>query len=161
MGYGSVKKRILIIHNVRSAHNVGSLFRTADGAGVEHIYCVGITPRPIDEFGRVNKEIAKTALGAEGSVPWTHEKSCATLVHRVHKDGVTVIALEQSKKSEPLLSLKIPERWALVVGNEVDGIPSRDSAKCDIVADLPMRGVKESLNVSVAAGIALYYLSAC
>lgn len=162
---------ILIIHNVRSAHNVGSLFRTADGAGVGTIYLTGYTPRPA-KVGRLvlsaaEKELHKTALGAEGVVSWQYQRSLPTLVKKLRQSQVYLIALEQSKQSIDYrdLAAELPRgsrvsqsSWALLVGNEVTGLLPRELALADIIIDLPMRGEKESLNVSVAAGIALYHL---
>ncbi len=163
---------ILVIPNIRSAHNVGSLFRTADGAGVSKIYLCGYTPIPIDKFGRLGKpqkEIAKTALGAEKSIPYEYLPTLKQTVAKLKKDGVTVIGLEQdekalkmgSRRDEDLLKniLKQSHKIALVVGEEVDGMTKADLKLMDHVIELPMKGQKESLNVSVAGGIAMYFLS--
>lgn len=156
---------ILILDNLRSAHNVGSLFRTADGAGVEQIYLVGITPVPA-EPGRLylslaEKALKKTSLGAEQAVPWKYVKSLPTLIRRLQKEGVEVAALEQSPDSI-LHQTWRPKRSAvaLIVGNEVDGVNERILKRCDVILEIPMHGMKNSLNVSVAGGIALYHLSA-
>lgn len=148
-----------MIDNVRSAHNVGSLFRTSDAAGVSHIYCVGYTPTPFDKFARPQKDIAKTALGAETSLPWTHKDDMQTLVTQLTAEGFSVVALEQSPHALDYRSLpRQIKKIALVVGNEVGGITSETLSLCDYCIEIPMRGQKESLNVSVAAGIALYAL---
>ena len=152
-------KSILVLDNLRSSHNVGSCFRTADGVGVDFMYLVGITPLPHDSFGRSNKEIAKTALGAEKTVLWKHVASLATLIKKLKKEGVCVFALEQSAVSQNIKTVQLKQQWALIVGNEVTGIESKYLTQCDGVLELPMRGTKESLNVSVAAGIALYQLA--
>lgn len=152
----SIPQKILILLDIRSAQNVGSLFRTADAAGIEMIYLVGITPAPLDRFGRPVGEIAKTALGAEQSVSWKQVKSIAALLRTLQKDDVQIIAIEQSATSVDYKKVKPQLPVAIMVGNEVEGIPQKVLAKCDIVAQIPMRGKKESLNVSVAGGIALF-----
>jgi 23S rRNA (guanosine2251-2'-O)-methyltransferase len=147
---------ILILDSIRSAQNVGSLFRTADAAGISNIYLVGITPLPVDQFNRPQKEIAKTALGAEKTISWTHAKTIAPLLKKIKKDGYTIIAIEQSKNSVDYKKIKPNGNTAFLLGNEVDGVSPKTLALCDIVAEIPMNGKKESLNVSVAGGIALF-----
>ncbi len=149
---------ILIIHNVRSAHNVGSMFRTADAAGVSKVYLTGYTPSPIDRFKRPQKEIAKTALGAELTMPWEVHAPIEEVIHALQKNGVFVVALEQDISAVDYRSLPHTEKVALIVGNEVEGIESETLALCDQIIHIPMHGTKESLNVSVAAGIALFQL---
>lgn len=146
---------LLILHNIRSEENVGSMFRTADAFGVEKIFLTGYTPAPIDRFKRPVSKIAKTALGAEKSVPW-EKGEIPELVQGLKKDGVRVVALEQDGRAVPLSDYKPPEKWALVVGNEVTGLDPETLALTDDVIEIPMLGAKESLNVAVAAGIALY-----
>jgi len=148
----------LILHDIRSVHNVGSIFRTADGAGASKIYLSGYTPGPIDRFGRKVSAFSKVSLGAEDSVPW-EKRDIQELIQELKQSGVQIIALEQSENSVPLLEFDPPERVALIVGNEVDGVPGEVLALCDAVVEIPMRGEKESLNVSVATGIALYILT--
>ncbi|MBI5742472.1 MAG: TrmH family RNA methyltransferase [Candidatus Niyogibacteria bacterium] len=153
----------LIAHNIRSLHNVGSLFRTADGAGVGKIYLTGYTGAPVDKFKRPQKEVAKVALGAELSIPWEKTKDLGRLIARLKKDGVFVIALEQSPQSISIFSnfhiSKLKNApIALVVGNEVRGISPTLVKQCDLALQIPMFGQKESLNVVVAAGIALFKL---
>ncbi len=159
---------ILILDNLRSAHNVGALFRSADGAGVACIYLVGITPAPAkaDQLYRTlaEKTLAKTALGAECSVPWSSVKSFARLAARLQSDGYELIALEEGDGVAAVdyrdWQPKSGRRPALIVGNEVEGIKSKTLALADTIIRLPMRGLKRSLNVSVAGSIALYHLSA-
>ena len=151
------KKEIFVIcHNIRSRHNVGSIFRTADAAGVAKIFLAGYTPAPVDRFGRTNKEIAKTALGAEKVVVWECAKKVQKLLARLKKEKVFLVAVEQHPHA--INYKKIPRRKniAFVFGNEVTGIPEKILAQCNCVAEIPMRGTKESLNVAVAAGIVLY-----
>ena len=147
---------VLILLNIRSAENVGAIFRTADAAGIKHIYLVGITPAPLDRFQRPRKDIAKSALGAELSVPWQLVKTVTPLLTKFKKEGRTMIAIEQSPTSVDYKKVKAVENAVFILGNEVEGVPKAVLAKCDIVAEIPMRGMKESLNVSVAAGIAVY-----
>lgn len=152
---------ILILDNIRSAHNVGSLFRTADAVGVSDIFLCGVTPDPVDRFGRDRSDVAKIALGAEKSVRWVHFESTKKAVEHVLKEGCTVVALEQSDKSEDysLIAKKVlSEKVALVVGEETQGLSTEILDLVDCVAEIPMYGEKESLNVSVAAGIMLYAL---
>ena len=148
-------------------HNVGSLFRTADGAGFTKIYLCGITPTPTDRFKNIRQDFSKVSLGAERSVAWEYIEDVAELVRMLKKDGWTIFALEQSERSVPLMPLDTRilqyaggQRVALIVGNEIGGI-SRDVLDlADVVVDIPMLGSKESLNVAVAFGIAAYVLAA-
>ncbi len=149
-------RRIVILHNIRSTHNVGSIFRTADGAGVDEIYLTGYTPLPIDRFGRVQKDIAKTALGAEKAIRWKYIKSPAALIEQLKKEGVQMIAVEQSKDAIAYTRVRVAGKSAILLGNEVRGVSPALLKRCDVVAEIPMQGMKESLNVSVAAGIALF-----
>ena len=146
----------LILDNIRSAHNVGAIFRTADAVGVAKIFLVGTTPCPIDRFGRTRKEIAKTALGAEKTMAWEWRRDFPTLTRELKKTGFKIIAVEQNKKSVDYKKIKSAKKMALVFGGEVLGISPAHQKICDIIAEIPVRGKKESLNVSVAAGIALF-----
>lgn len=154
-----MKKIVLILHNIRSTYNVGAIFRTADGAGVSHVYLSGYTPLPVDQFNRPRKDIAKTALGAELSVSWSASKNVSSLIMRLKKEGYTIVGLEQDERSVDYCSASKSKKTALLVGNEVRGISPQLREKCDTLIEIPMRGEKESLNVSVAAGIALYALA--
>jgi tRNA G18 (ribose-2'-O)-methylase SpoU len=152
------KETILILEDIRSTHNVGSFFRTADAAGVTHIYLVGCTPTPIDKFNRKRSDIAKTALGAEDTIPWTYIKTITPLIKKLQKSGVSVVALEQSPESIDYKKVKAKGAIALIVGNEVTGVSKKALTYADVIAEIPMKGNKESLNVSVAGGIALFRL---
>ena len=152
------KELILILPDIRSAENVGAMFRTADAAGVSKIYLNGYTPCPIDRFGRARKDIAKASLGAEDSMPWEYVKSSVTLIKKSKKEGYSIVGLEQDAKSINYRKFKMPNKCALIVGNEVLGVDKKIKTLCDVFIEIPMRGVKESLNVSVATGIALYEL---
>jgi 23S rRNA (guanosine2251-2'-O)-methyltransferase len=148
---------VLILPDIRSALNVGAILRTADAVGVEKVYLTGYTPRPTDSFGRVQKDIAKSALGAETWVPWEYKKTLVPLVRTLKKQGFTVIALEQDKKSVDYRKINISKlKVAIILGPEVTGLSRAALNECDIIAEIPMHGKKESLNVSVAAGVALF-----
>jgi len=151
-----MRTTFLILHNIRSVHNVGAIFRTADAAGVDKIFLTGYTPTPVDRFGRARTDLKKTALGAEKSVAWKYEKDLSPLLKKLKMEGYEIIAMEQSKNSVDYKKIKVKEKIAIVVGNEVDGLSEEILTDCDIVAEIKMRGGKESLNVSVATGIALF-----
>ena len=136
------KEYTLILHNVRSAHNVGAIFRTADAAGINKIYLTGYTPAPVDRFGKPRPDIAKTALGAETAIFWEYRKTLAPVLRLLRKEHTSLIAIEQSPRSEDYKKVKVPPRAAFIVGNEVRGLSPRLLAQCDIVAEIPMRGKK-------------------
>ena len=146
----------LILHNLRSVHNVGSIFRTADAAGVTKIYLVGCTPTPIDRFGRVRKDMAKVALGAETSMPWEYCRQINVLLRALRAQKLSIVAVEQDKHSVDYRTFKPKKAVAFILGNEVTGIPKGVLALCDTIVEIPMHGKKESLNVSVSAGIVLF-----
>jgi len=143
---------VVVCDNLRSRFNVGAIFRTSDGAGVEKIYLCGITPAP------PHSRIAKVALGAEQSVPWEKCAKILPLLKRLHREGFYIIALEQTKKSIPYYRLKTKRPIALVVGPETTGLRSAVIRAASRAIEIPMLGKKESLNVSVAFGIAAYHL---
>jgi 23S rRNA (guanosine2251-2'-O)-methyltransferase len=157
----------LMVHNVRSAHNVGSLLRTADGLGVERVYLAGYTPYPLsgsDErlphiAARVTKQIHKTALGAEDSVGWTRINDTAKCLKALKSRGYTVAVLEQTPEAIELSQSESAEKIVLVVGNEISGVDGSILEAADVHLQIPMRGQKESFNVAVAAAIALYHLT--
>lgn len=151
-----VQTSILILENIRSAQNVGALFRTADAAGVSKIYLVGYTPDPVDRFLRPRSDIAKAALGAEKTIPWEHAKTISPLLKKLAKDGFQIISIEQSETSLDYKKIKTTEKVAFILGNEVDGVSKTALANSHHIAEIPMKGEKESLNVSVAGGIALF-----
>lgn len=142
----------LILHNIRSAYNVGSIFRTANGAGVTKIFLCGITPAP------THPKIAKVALGAEKTVPWEYHKQTWRLLEKLRKTGIQIVALEQAPDSIDYRKFKPKFPLALVVGNEVTGLNKIILSYTDRIIEIPMYGKKESLNVSVSVGIALYQL---
>ena len=151
----------LVLHNIRSAENVGSMFRTADAFGVKKIFLTGYTPSPLDRFKRPVSKIAKAALGAEKSVAW-EAGDIGEVLAKLKKDKVRIIGLEQDPRAITLSNyVRDPglEQWGLVVGNEVEGVEKEVLAQCDDIVEIPMLGKKESLNVAVAAGVALYVLT--
>ncbi len=152
----SKKEISVLLHNIRSNHNVGSIFRTADALGVTKIYLSGYTPTPMDKFGRNRKDIAKVALGAEKSLDWEYLEDPEKTIKNLKKSGVMVVGVEQAKNSIDYKKVKINYPALFIMGNEVDGIEKKILKLCDIVAEIPMRGDKESLNVSVAFGVALF-----
>lgn len=156
---------IVIAHNIRSTHNVGAIFRTADGFGVTKIILSGYTPYPRIEHDtrlphisdKMTAQIHKTALNAETIVPFEYR---ATLdVEEVKNEGYKLVALEQAENSIPLNEYVPPEKIALLIGEEVHGIEPELLHQCEAIIEIPMRGQKESFNVSVATGIALYALT--
>ncbi len=152
-------KIAVLLHNIRSAHNVGSIFRTADAAGVSKIYLSGYSPIPTDRFGRIQKDIAKTALGAERSVPWEYSKTPDSIIRRLSGDGWGIVGVEQDARATDYRSYTLTEPTLILFGNEVRGLSPTLRKRCDTLLEIPMRGSKESLNVSVAAGIILFSLA--
>ncbi|MEK7583095.1 MAG: TrmH family RNA methyltransferase [Patescibacteria group bacterium] len=138
----------LILHNVRSAYNVGSIFRTADAAGVEKIFLCGYTPTPA----------TKTALGAEATVPWEHHAQTWRLLKELKRQDIHIVALEQYQYSTDLFRYTPKFPMALLVGHERKGLSKTMLHLVDDIVEIPMHGAKESLNVAVATGIAVYYL---
>ncbi len=153
---------IVVLDNIRSAHNVGSIFRTADAFGIEKIYLCGVTPGPRDRFGRPNTKVTKVSLGAEQTVPFEHVTDAPSGIDILKRQNYFVIALEQDARAQTpervIASVQHEERVAIVLGNEVEGLPPVVLDAVDIIMEIPMRGAKESLNVSVAFGIAAYVL---
>ena len=156
----SIKRKqetVIFLCDVRSAQNAGAIMRTADAVGVSEVIFGGYTPGPLDRFGRERKEFTKASLGAEHTIAWKQEKNCAVALKRLKKEGVYIIAVEQSKKSVDYKKIAPPRgHVAVVFGNEVSGLPRNILSLADVVAEIPMRGKKESLNVSVSAGIVLF-----
>ncbi|KKS04594.1 MAG: tRNA/rRNA methyltransferase [Candidatus Nomurabacteria bacterium GW2011_GWA2_41_25] len=155
-GSGGSRENIIILHNIRSVSNVGAMFRTADAAGINKIYLTGYTPAPLDRFGRKREDLAKSALGAEEYVNWEAKKNLPALMRSLRREKYQIIAIEQDKKSVDYKKIKLKQKNVFIFGAEVTGIPKDILKKCDIIAEIPMRGKKESLNVSVALGIALF-----
>jgi len=157
---------ILIAHNLRSSHNVGSLLRTAEGLGVKKVILCGYTPYPLHANDdrlphiaqKVNKQITKTALGAEKSLNWQHQDDMTATVAKLKNDGYMIAAIEQSDSSQKLPNYTSPDKIAIIVGREVEGIEPEVLALCDTILEIPMFGQKESFNVVQAAAMALYHL---
>lgn len=154
-----MREIVLVLDNLRSVENVGSLFRTADGLGVAKLILVGTTPGPLDRFGRKRKDLAKVALGAEESVKWESHASATSAISYLKEGSFTIVALEQTSSSVDLKNFQPPEKIALVVGNEVDGVSQDFLNEAIRTLEIGMKGRKESLNVAVATGIALFHLS--
>ena len=148
---------IIIADNVRSMHNVGSIFRTSDAFLVEKIYLCGITPTP------PHREIQKTALGATESVDWQYAENTLEVVNQLKKEGWTILALEQTTNSVMLDELKIEkgEKIAIVLGNEVEGVNQEVINLCNKAVEIPQFGTKHSFNVSVSCGIMLWQVYLC
>ncbi|GMU73816.1 MAG: RNA methyltransferase [Candidatus Campbellbacteria bacterium] len=148
----------VILDNIRSVHNVGSIFRTCDGAGVSNIYLCGVTPSPIDRFGRARRDFAKVSLGAQNSVAWKHVPSTQDAIVALKKDGVRIVAVEQDTRAKDFKTFSYTAPTAFVFGEETKGISKEVLDMCDDIVEIPMVGKKESLNVSVTAGIILFSL---
>ncbi len=146
----------LILHDIRSSENVGSIFRTADAAGVSKIYLTGYTPAPLDRFNRPNAKIAKSALGAQKTVSYKPAADVYQCITTLKQEGVQVVAVEQSLNSVPYTEFKLKKPTAFVLGNEVEGLSEKILREVDTIVEIPMRGKKESLNVAVSAGIVLF-----
>lgn len=153
-----MRECILILDNIRSVENVGSILRTSDGLGVSKVILIGTTPTPLDRFGRKRSDMAKVALGAEESVKWEYYTEATGIIRNLKEEGFQIIALEQGRDAEDLKDFKPSNKFVLVVGNEVDGVSSEALALADASVEIGMQGTKESFNVSVATGIALFRL---
>ena len=154
---------IVVLHNIRSLYNVGSIFRTADAVGVEKIYLCGVTPKPVDEFGKPRSQLIKVSLGAEKYVPWEKVESTSRLIDKLKRDGYKILSVEQNKNSTQYYKLPksyiLNSKFCLVLGSEVNGLSQSILKKSDKILEIPMLGKKESLNVSVAFGIVAYHLT--
>jgi 23S rRNA (guanosine2251-2'-O)-methyltransferase len=161
-----MRRLILIIHNVRSAHNVGSLLRTAEGLGIEKVYITGYSPYPLAENDerlphisrRAAQQIDKTALGAAEMIDWQHHENIGDCLDKLKSQGFLIAALEQTPQAKQLAELKSSEDLALVVGNEVEGLDKPTLANINLHLKIPMLGRKESFNVAAVAAMALYHL---
>ncbi|MAC94562.1 MAG: RNA methyltransferase [Flavobacteriales bacterium] len=145
---------IAILDNVRSLNNIGSVFRTADAFAIEAVYLCGITAKP------PHREINKTALGATESVNWTYFEDTQTAVKKLKEDGWKVYAIEQTENSILLNEFKplSDEKIALIFGHEVKGVEQKVINQCDGVIEIPQKGTKHSLNISVSAGVVIWDL---
>ena len=159
---------ILILADIRSTHNDGSLLRTSDGFGVKKVYLCGITPYPMHAEAdkrlphiavKLDAQIHKTALGAEKTVPWEYREHLEEVIAELKIQGWQLCALEQDERSVPLTKFDVKSKTALIVGTEVTGLPRSILKECDKIVEIPMNGTKESFNVSVAAAIALFWFT--
>ncbi|HEX9615183.1 MAG TPA: RNA methyltransferase [Bacteroidota bacterium] len=145
-----------LANNIRSLYNVGSIFRTSDAAGITQLILTGYTPHP------PRKEIEKTALGATESVPWEYIRDPLVAIARLREDGIKVFCLEQTNESVPYTSLRRTDfPLCLVIGNELSGVSSEVIQACDGALEIPMLGIKHSLNVAVAYGVAAFEILRC
>ncbi len=155
--------KIVILDNVRSSLNVGSIFRTSSGIGVNKIYLCGITPTPFEsgkKFENQNKkrkDFVKTSLGSEDEIEWEYKENILEVVEELKKQNFEIIALEQNERSVDYKTLKIENKnIALIVGSETDGVQKEALDLCDQITEIPMLGLKESLNVTIAYAILAY-----
>jgi 23S rRNA (guanosine2251-2'-O)-methyltransferase len=157
---------ILLVHDIRSCHNVGSLLRTAEGFGVSKVYLTGYTPYPSTTHDtrlphihqKLSQQISKTALGAESLVAWEHHDDITQVITKLKEGGYTLAALEQTLTSTPLPTYQSPQKIALLLGREVEGIDPVLLQQAEAILEIPMLGQKESFNVVNAAAVALYQL---
>jgi tRNA G18 (ribose-2'-O)-methylase SpoU len=162
-----VRDVVLVVHNIRSAHNVGSLLRTADGLGIRQVILAGFTPYPASKNDsrlphlaqKIDRRIHKTALGAEQSVSWRYAKNVNVVIEQLKKDSYVIAVLEQNDDSIPLKAFRPAPKTALLVSNEVAGSEPEVLASADVILEIPMLGQKESFNVASAAAMALYHLT--
>ena len=160
-----MKQIVLIAHNLRSCHNVGSLLRTAEGLGVARVYLTGYTPYPLKVHdtrlphlaAKINKQIHKTALDAESMVAWEQSDTLEPVLEQLRQDGFTIAAIEQAPTATLLPDYKAPDKIALLVGREVEGVEPEVLALMDAVLEIPMFGKKESFNVVQASAMGLYH----
>lgn len=150
------KEIIVVLDNVRSVHNVGAIFRTSDALGISKIFLCGITPTPIDRFGRERSDLHKSALGAEKSVSWEHHSSALECVLHLKEEGYSVVCIEQDKNSIDYKNVIPKNKIVFVFGNEVSGVSKEILSVADQIAEINMSGAKESLNVSVTFGIVMF-----
>ena len=153
-------KKSVWLHNIRSVYNVGSIFRTADAVGIDHIYLSGYTPLPIDRFGRARNDMHKIALGAENEVSWSHLKNIPQDILALKDSGACLVCVEQHNDSIDYRNIKqtgIAE-MILAMGEETNGFEDGILKLADTIAEIPMHGKKESLNVSVAFGVVAYQI---
>ncbi len=148
-----MKEVLILLPNIHSTHNVGSFFRTSDGAGVSKIILSGFTARP-DQ----NDKIGKVALGAEESLAWEYIESPLEAIKKYRAEGFQIIAVEQTAESIDYREAEFAEKVLLIFGNERTGVPQEESDAADLAVHIPMCGAKESLNVSIAGGVMLYHV---
>ncbi|MBA3758523.1 TrmH family RNA methyltransferase [Candidatus Saccharibacteria bacterium] len=155
---------ILIAHNLRSCHNVGSLLRTAEGLGINKVFLTGYTPYPLRSddtrmphmANKLDFQIHKTALGAEKLVDWVYDENISNVINSLKSEGYQIAALEQTNNSVALPTFNPSDKIALILGREVEGMEADVLKQCAVVLEIPMAGKKESFNVVQAAAMALY-----
>ena len=159
------RKIVLIAENIRSIHNVGSLFRTAEGLGIEALVLCGYTPYPklLNDTrlshitDKLTAQISKTALGAEKSLSWRHTEDIKVAIQAYKDDGYAIFGLEQTASSMPINEVLAPDKLVIILGNEVSGLEKSTIELCDKIVEIPMLGKKESFNVVQAAAMVLFY----
>ncbi len=154
---GKDKEVFVLLSDIRSVLNAGAIFRTAESADVSKIFLSGYTPAPLDRFGRVRKDFAKASLGAEKFIEWQYVKNVTSFFKKMKEKSVSIVCVEQSNKALEYKKFKPEFPILFVFGNETKGISKKTLSKADRVIEIPMYGKKESLNVSVAAGIILFH----
>jgi 23S rRNA (guanosine2251-2'-O)-methyltransferase len=160
-----MRQLTLIAHNLRSAHNIGSLLRTAEGLGVQQVFLTGYTPYPLAKNDdrlphlaqKIDRQIVKTSLGAEKTINWQNSAEIDSVLANLKQQGFAIAALEQAPGSVKLNEFKPPDKLALIIGREVEGLEPEVLDSSDLIVEIPMLGQKESFNVAAAAAIALYY----
>lgn len=157
--------KIIILDNIRSSLNVGSIFRTSSGIKIDKIYICGITPTPFEtgvKFigqNKKRKDFIKTSLGAEDEVKWEYKENIIDLIKELKENNFEIIALEQNENSVDYKNIKIEkENVAIIVGSETEGIQKEVLSFCNKITEIPMLGLKESLNVTIAFAILVYRL---
>lgn len=150
------KDVVVVLDNIRSVHNVGAIFRTADALGVSKIFLCGITPSPIDRFGRERNDLHKAALGAEKTVTWEYTLSSFLCVEQLKAEGYSVVCVEQDSDAVDYKTVNPKNKTVFVFGNEVEGVSKEVLSLADQIVEVPMLGQKESLNVSVTFGIVMF-----
>src|SRR3989338_5093469 len=152
---GKTEDIFVVLHDIRSIHNVGSIFRTANCLGVSEIILAGYTPTPNDRFGRPRKDFSKVSLGTEKTTPWRQFPKISEVLKFLEDRKVYIVAVEQAPNAVDYKKVKPKLPVAFIFGNRWGGVPSEVLSRADVVAEIAMQGSKESLNVSVAAGVAL------
>lgn len=147
---------VVVLDNIRSVYNVGSIFRTANACGIGKVILCGITPGPLDAKGRKRSDFAKVSLGAEEKVLWERSATTVDALQSLRDEGYYIVAIEQDSSSVDYKDVVARSKTCFVLGSEVGGIDKEMLSLCDVVAELPMLGSKESLNVTIAFGIAAY-----
>lgn len=142
----------VVLDNIRSAYNVGAMFRTADACAVQHIHLCGMSAHP------PHPKLEKTALGAFDYVPWTYYERTSDCLRGLKEQQIPCIAIEVTEHAIPHVAFEWPQPVAVVFGNEVTGVHERNQAKCDAVVKIPMMGIKNSINVATAFGVILYHI---